>query len=167
MMRRIHGTEYHMSENLVLGCLTMVVCLAIQCIAVAILLRALLVLQKKGIIGTSLVRISALLGTVMLIMLAGNLLQITLWTGLFCALGEFKDFTTAFYHSVVNFSTLGYGDLVMSPARRLLGALEAANGVLMFGLTSGFLFAILNELMQQEWDKRMGQDGESQSSLHR
>jgi hypothetical protein len=91
-------------------------------------------------------------------MLAGNLLQITLWAGLFFAYGEFADFATAFYHSVVNFATLGYGDLVMSEQRRLLGALEAVNGVLMFGLTTGFLFAVLWALLQREWEKRVSQD---------
>lgn len=45
--------------------------------------------------------------------------------------GEFESFATAFDHSVVNFATLGYGDLVVSEERRLLGALESINGVLM------------------------------------
>jgi hypothetical protein len=49
----------------------------------------------------------------------------------------------------------------MSGKGRLLGALEAANGVLMFGLTTGFLFAVLNELMNRAWDERAGQEAES------
>jgi hypothetical protein len=101
----------------------------------------------------------------MLIMLAGNLLQITLWAGLFFVCGEFEEFASAFYHSVVNFSTLGYGDLVMSKGRRLLGALEAANGVLMFGLTTSFLFLIVSELATREWDQRIDQDVKSKGSL--
>jgi hypothetical protein len=80
---------------------------------------------------------------------------------LFFACGEFADFATAFYHSAVNFSTLGYGDLVMSEQRRLLGALEAANGVLMFGLTTGVLYTVLNALMRRAWERRPGRDGES------
>jgi hypothetical protein len=89
----------------------------------------------------------------MLVMLVGNILQIALWAWLFEYLGEFADFNAAFYHSAVNFATLGYGDVVMSEARRLLGALEAVNGVLMFGLTTGLLFAILNELLEQSWQR--------------
>jgi hypothetical protein len=149
------------SENLILGGLTTVLCLTIQCIAVAILLRALIIMEKKKIIGTTLIRIALLLIAIMLIMMAGNFMQITLWTGLFCALGEFKDFATAFYHSTVNFTTLGYGDVVMSEKRRLLGALEAANGVLMFGLTTGLLFAILYELMEREWNRRTSRNADS------
>jgi len=150
-----------MSENLILGFVTMAVCLAIQCTVVGILFEFLLVLERKRIIKTTFLGLSSLLTVLMLIILAGNLLQITLWAGLFFACGEFQDFATSFYHSVVNFTTLGYGDLVMSEKRRLLGALEAANGVLMFALAASFLFAILYEVAQREWDRRIGQDAEA------
>ncbi|MEE4602422.1 MAG: ion channel, partial [Desulfobacteraceae bacterium] len=133
-----------MGENLIIGFVTMAVCLTIQCIVVGALLDALVFLEKKGLIRLTLVGVSSLLVAVMLIMLAGNIIQITIWAGLFFGYGEFKEFATAFYHSVVNFATLGYGDIVMSEKRRLLGALEAANGVLMFGLTTGFLYTILS-----------------------
>ena len=145
-----------MGENLIIGFVTMAVCLAIQCVVVSALLEVLIVLEKRGIIRLTLIRVSLLLIAVMLIMLAGNLIQITLWAGLFFTFGEFKDFATAFYHSVVNFATLGYGDIVMSEKRRLLGALEAANGVLMFGLTTGFLYTVLSGLLQRYWDEQTG-----------
>ena len=150
-----------MSGNLIIGLVTMAVCLAIQCFIVGILFEMLIALEKKQRIRTSLFWVSSILIGVMLIMLAGNLLQITLWAGLFFNCGEFKDFATAFYHSVVNFTTLGYGDIVMSEKRRLLGALEAGNGGLMFALTASFLFLLLSELVNREWDKRLGQNEES------
>ena len=56
--------------------------------------------------------------------------------------------------SVVNFSTWGYDDIVMTESRCLLGALEALNGVLMIGLSMGALFAVLNALMQRAWAER-------------
>ena len=139
----------------------MAVCLSLQCVVVGALLDVLIVLEKRGFIRLTIIGVSSLLVAVMLIMLAGNLIQITLWAGLFFAFNEFADFATAFYHSVVNFATLGYGDIVMSDKRRLLGALEAANGVLMFGLTTGFLYTILSALLQRYYDEKLGQDGES------
>jgi len=150
-----------MGENLIIGFITMAVCLSIQCVVIGAMLDAIIVLEKRGIIRLTLFGVSSLLVAVMLMMLAGNLVQITLWAGLFFAFNEFADFATAFYHSVVNFSTLGYGDIVMSDKRRLLGALEAANGVLMFGLTTGFLYTILSTLLQRYYDEKLGQDGES------
>ncbi len=132
----------------------MAVCLVIQCLVVSILLRLLYLLERKNLISTTVTGATILLSFVLLVTLLGNLLQISLWAVLFLFFGEFGDFSTAFYHSVVNFSTLGYGDLVMSEARRLLGALEAVNGVLMFGLTTGVLFLILSELMKKSWEER-------------
>lgn len=146
-----------MYGNLIIGCLTMSVCLAVQCFVLTLLISVLIRLEKKQIIQPTFIRISFLLIIVMLIMLAGNLFQMTLWAGLFFVLGEFTDFAAAFYHSVVNFATLGYGDIVMSEKRRLLGALEAVNGVLMFGLSSGFLYTVLNAVLERAWDSRMGE----------
>jgi hypothetical protein len=62
----------------------------------------------------------------------------------------------AFYHSTVNFATLGYGDIVMSEQARLLGALEAVNGVMMFGLTTGVLVTVLNAIARRGWKARVG-----------
>lgn len=97
---------------------------------------------------------SSVLIVITLIILTGNLLQIALWAGVFLLTDEFQLFSNAFYHSVVNFSTLGYGDIVMSESSRLLGALEALNGVLMIGLSTGALFAVLNSLMKKAWVER-------------
>ena len=149
-----------MHGNFFIGLLTMSVCLAIQCVVLGLLLRVLIRLEKKQVISPTFTTISALLIAVMLIMLVGNLLQMTVWAVLFFMLKEFHDFSTAFYHSVVNFATLGYGDLVMSEKRRILGALEAVNGVLMFGLSTGFLYTVLSALMQRAWDQRMGPEAE-------
>ena len=79
-----------MSENLIIGFITMTFCLGIQCVVVGILFDILLVLEKKQMIKTTLFGMSSLLVAVMLTMLAGNLLQITLWGGIFFACGEFK-----------------------------------------------------------------------------
>ena len=147
-----------MEINLILGSAMMGVCLTIQCVVVSVLLRLLFVLKQRRFIKTSLLGMSSVLIVVMMIMLLGNLLQITLWAWLFLLRAEFNQFTTAFYHSMVNFTTLGYGDLVMSKQSRLLGALEAANGVLMFGLTTSVVFAVLSELMRRTWDDRLCQD---------
>ncbi len=86
------------------------------------------------------------LSIIMAFLFAGHLLQFATWAALFVAIGEFDNFGTAFYHSTVNFTSLGYGDIVMSESWRLLGALEAANGVLMFGLTAGLILSVMNKL---------------------
>ena len=47
----------------------------------------------------------------------------------------------------MNFSSLGYGDIVMRRERRLLGPLEAVNGVLMLGMSAATLMAIVQHMI--------------------
>ena len=82
-----------------------------------------------------------------LAMLGGTLVQIMLWGLLFLGLGEFEHAYDAIYHSAVNFSSLGYGDIVMTRERRLLGPLEAVNGVLMLGMSAATLMAIVQHMI--------------------
>ena len=60
--------------------------------------------------------------------------------------GEFQEFGSAYYYPAVNFTTLGYGDLVLTPSWRLLGSLEATNGMLMFGVSAAMVFAVIQRL---------------------
>ena len=76
-----------------------------------------------------------------------HLIEIALWAVLLVICGEFQDFASAFYHSAVNYTSLGYGDLLMTPAWRLLGPLETANGMLMFGVSAAMVFAVMQRLI--------------------
>ena len=84
----------------------------------------------------------------MVAMMLGTFVQIGLWGGLFVVLGEFSELHEAVYHSAVNFASLGYGDIVMSKAWKLLGPLEAINGVLMLGMSAAALMVILQQLIK-------------------
>lgn len=77
-----------------------------------------------------------------------HLIEMALWGTLFMICGEFRDFGTAFYHSAVNYTSLGYGDLIMSPSWRLLGPLETANGTLLFGVSTAMIFTVMIRLIQ-------------------
>jgi hypothetical protein len=96
----------------------------------------------------------ALLGTALVALLATALVQMALWAAAFVLGGEFADFEDAFYHSAVNFTTLGYGDIVMSRRWRLLGPLEAANGTLMLSLSAAMLFTALGQVADTRVTRR-------------
>ena len=78
---------------------------------------------------------------------AAHLIEIALWAVLLVICGEFQEFGSAYYHSAVNYTTLGYGDLLMTPSWRLLGPLEATNGALMFGVSAAMVFAVIQRLV--------------------
>ena len=100
----------------------------------------------------------------MLALMTANVLQIALWGWLFVLLGEFEDLYPAIYHSAVNFTSLGYGDVVMDQEWKLLGPLEAANGVLMMSMTAAALTAILQNVIRSQADKTVAEQRRGRDS---
>lgn len=80
--------------------------------------------------------------------LAAHLIEIALWAVLYVICGEFADFGAAYYYSAVNYTSLGSSDAIMSPFWKLLGPLETANGMLLFGVSTAMIFAVIQRLVQ-------------------
>lgn len=150
--------------QLLLGCATVFVTMSIQIAAVVYMLQYLFrVLSDRGNNHYSKGKTTYVISMIMTMLFVGHMVQVAIWAVLFMSLGEFSDFLTAFYHSMVNFASLGYGDIVMSEDWRLLGAIEASNGVLMFGLSAGAMLSIMSYLLshdrrlENQWDELKSQ----------
>lgn len=76
-----------------------------------------------------------------------HLFQIFVWAGCYLWNGCFTDLATSFYYSATSYSTVGYGDVVPAGNWRIMGAVEAVTGVLMFGWSTGVLFAVFQHLL--------------------
>jgi hypothetical protein len=92
----------------------------------------------------------AVMMVVTLITAAAHLTQIALWAVALLACGEVSTFEKAFYFSAENYTALGYGDVVLSERWRLLGPLEAVNGLLLVGLSTAIMFAVLSRLIKNK-----------------
>jgi hypothetical protein len=86
-----------------------------------------------------------------LVALAAHLIAVASWAVVFILCGEFSQLAAAFYHSGMNYTTLGDSNKVMSPSWRLLASFEAANGMLMFGVSTAMLFAVILRLFQTKF----------------
>jgi hypothetical protein len=79
-----------------------------------------------------------------LVLMAGHMLQVTLWALLYhFDWGEFRTFGSALYFSLASFTTVGANELTLSPAHRMVGALESAVGMLMFGWSTALLVRVV------------------------
>jgi hypothetical protein len=56
------------------------------------------------------------------------------------------------YFAFVNYTTLGYGDVIPVPAWQLLGPMTAMNGVLLFGWSTAVIFEVLRKIMMRDPD---------------
>ena len=137
-----------MMMNLVYGLVTMGLCLFLQSLLLVVVIRYYsshqYLLQRQTFMSSLI-----LVNGVMVILFSGNLAQIAVWAWLFQLLGEFDHFVEAYYHSAVNFATLGYGDIVMSEKHRLLGPIEAVNGVLMIGVSTAALLSVFQNILKE------------------
>ena len=143
-----------MLRNLTIGLPVMLLCLALQAAVTFWSVRFYVRQSDRMTRGHGFFAHVRPLLIVMIAMMLGNFVQIVIWAILFIFVGEFSELYEAVYHSAVNFTSLGYGDVVMSARWKLMGPLEAANGVLMFGMTSAALMAILQQLIKVQFEAR-------------
>ena len=68
------------------------------------------------------------------------------WAGLLLWRGAFEALEPALYFAIVTFTTLGYGDIVLGPEWRLLGAVMAANGTIIIGWTTALVFVAVQRI---------------------
>ena len=77
-----------------------------------------------------------------------HLMQTSLWAVFYYTKNLFSDFETSLYFSMVSFTTIGYGDVLLPSKWRLLGVIEGFSGVLLCGVSTGFVFAVINAAFQ-------------------
>jgi hypothetical protein len=70
-----------------------------------------------------------------------TIIEVWVWAVLYLVLGAIGTLEKAVYFSTVTFTTLGFGDITLDEAWRLLSSFEAANGLLMFGWSTALIFA--------------------------
>ena len=136
-----------MHSALLLGTGLLLASLLSFTIAIALAVSLMSRVIRTGYSGESFWRNVAIMIVITLVMAAAHLMEIALWAGAFRASSEISTFETAFYFSAQNYTTLGYGDIVLSDRWRLLGPLEAINGLLLFGLSTAVMFAALSRLV--------------------
>lgn len=137
-----------MLTSLLIGLPVMLLCLALQAVFLTLCMRRYARFRHLHPQSDNTLHDILLLALIMLLLLLGNFLQMTVWAGLFVLLGEFDSLATALYFSGVNFTTLGYGDIVLSAQWQLLGPLEAANGILMFGVSTAAMTATVMDMLK-------------------
>ena len=73
-------------------------------------------------------------------------LEAALWAAAYLLLEALPDAKTAMLYSLSALTTYGHASAILTEHWKLLGALEALNGMLLFGLTTAFLFALIQEI---------------------
>jgi hypothetical protein len=99
-----------------------------------------------------------LLSTLVLTWAVGNLiilhmLEILGWGCYYYGMGLFQDFEASVYYSLVTYTTVGYGDVVLPREWRLMGTSEALVGILMTAWSTALLIGVLSRFHQKILEK--------------
>jgi voltage-gated potassium channel len=97
-----------------------------------------------------------LIGLFVLILLL-HVAETSIWAMFYYSRVLFDNFETSLYFSMGSYTTIGYGDVVLPNRWRLLGAVEGISGVLLCGVSTAFIFAVMNALFQIRMKNRSGQ----------
>ena len=133
-----------MSSVLLVGSAMMIVSLAITILLFAAASRLLFWLSDSKTTGWPQMAAAfnlAIASLWILVVLTGSVWG---WALLYMALGLFDTLEPALYFSIVSFTTVGYGDVVLAPGWRLLAGMTATHGLLTFGLFTAFLVEVFN-----------------------
>src|SRR5215469_9911297 len=86
------------------------------------------------------------MGVAVLLITALHGLEGVAWAAAYRFLGAVPDTKSAMLYSLNAMTTYGHESVSLAPHWQLMGALEALNGMLPFGLTTAFLFAMIQEV---------------------
>jgi hypothetical protein len=75
-----------------------------------------------------------------------HIFEVGAWARLYQRLDAMDDFSTAMLFSLNAMTTYGHDEMRLENKWRLLGAIESMNGVMIFGLTTAFLFNAMRDL---------------------
>lgn len=134
--------------QILLGSCMIALTVVVHAVGIIALIRLLRGRFATGDGPQSLVRMVGVLVATVLALFLIHTIEIWLWALLYLGLGTFEFLERALYFSTVTFTTLGYGDITLPPRWQLLSSFEAANGVMLFGVSTAFVFAVIQRLYQ-------------------
>jgi hypothetical protein len=70
----------------------------------------------------------------------------TVWAVAYLGLGALPDIRSAMLYSLSAITSYGHAQIFLEPHWQMLGALEALNGMILFGLTTAFLFGLIQKI---------------------
>ncbi len=157
---RERSTKEAMPGELLYGIMVSLMNVALHALASVFLVRVMFALGRRVRVRHAMR--SLLLGMILTgaILTFAHIVEVAVWALSYVLVKGVSHVHDAYYLAFVNFTTLGYGDLLPTQSWRLLGPITAANGMLLFGWSTALIFAVLTRLsdvlgLQSVGDKRL------------
>ena len=131
-----------MLRQFLVGTAVSVCNIAIHAMVMAAIIRVARIAGERATSRQSLRLIAVMIATVSVLM-AAHLAEVLVWSFAYAIVSVAPPGTDLVYFAFVNYTTLGYGDVIPLEGWRLLGPMTAMNGVLLFGWSTAVIFEVL------------------------
>jgi Ion channel len=140
-----------MLRQLIVGGGVSVLNIAIHALVMTIVVRVAQIRGGRTISHPSLLLMAVMIPTVLVLMVT-HALEVIVWSSAYSILDAAAAGTDLVYFAFVNYTTLGYGDVLPVERWRLLGPVTAMNGVLLFGWSTAVIFEVLRRTLVRTLD---------------
>ena len=135
-----------MLRDIVVSCIIVGICVEIHTAGLVVLAERVLdrrsTLQRLGAWAHGAVMLAVFAAVIIL-----HMIETAIWAGFYLWWDLFHDFETAWYFSLTSYTTIGFGDVTLPERWRMLGGVEGFSGVLLCGISTAFIFVILNAMV--------------------
>lgn len=132
-----------MLRQIIFGSAVSLVNISVHAMAMAAVIAAARAVAAKWLWFATFRLIAVMIAAVAVLM-AAHFGEVVVWWAAYTVVDATPEGADRLYFAFVNFTTLGYGDIVPVPRWRLLGPMTAMNGVLLFGWSTAVIFEILS-----------------------
>jgi hypothetical protein len=138
-----------MLRQIVFGSAVSLANIAVHAMAMVLVIRAAQNVASKWLSFPTL-RLSAVMIATVAVLMAAHMCEIAVWSLAYALVQITPEGADRLYFAFVNFTTLGYGDVLPSPRWRLIGPMTAMNGVLLFGWSVAVMYEVLSLALERK-----------------
>ena len=135
-----------MLDQVLVGAVTSVCNVTIHALVMLIVIRVANAVASTSARWPSLLIAATMIATV-LVLMAAHTLEVLVWAIIYFFVDLAPAGSSLVYFAFVNYTTLGYGDIIPAAQWQLLGPIAAMNGVLLFGWSTAVIFEVLREIL--------------------
>ena len=122
--------------------------ITIHALVMVVVIRVSRVVSGKTIWSPSLLLIGTMIATV-LVPMAAHTSEVIVWASVDFLADAAPTGAILVYLAFVNYTTVGYGDIIPVERWQLLGPFAAMNGVLLFGWSTAVIFEVLRKALER------------------
>ncbi|MDA5556657.1 potassium channel family protein [Shimia sp. MMG029] len=145
---------FYMSQprQLLWGTIVLSACAIIHVGFISVMIEVLEKIGRWVAVRSRFTKTAVLTGAAFAMIVGSHTIQVWLWAYVLIYMGAFTYLYDALYFSLVTYTTVGYGDVVLPIEFRVFGAFGGVTGILCFGISTAFLVSLIGRLLPHSLD---------------